>query len=177
MKCVACSKEVQRGDSWYKVLGGIVHQDCYLRWASSSTIQPKELKGFSGGISFTAAPENIPELAMEQCENWEYGTRQYTKQDLLDLIDELLPQIREKFAYKNKSYGRDEDAFHNFRNTARRVLNDDSFEGMYKTLLVYKDKHDVALANRGMDDPEYEERFIDNIVYSLIAIGMRRARG
>jgi hypothetical protein len=104
-------------------------------------------------------------------------TKQYTKADLLNLIDELLPQIRDKFAYKNKAYGRDEDAFHNFRNTAKRVLNDDSFEGMYKTLLVYKDKHDVALANRGMDDPEFEERFIDNIVYSLIAIGMKRARG
>jgi len=117
---------------------------------------------------------HIEKVVCKDCGEVVYGS--YTKQDLLNLIDELLPQIRDKFAYKNKAYGRDEDAFHNFRNTAKRVLNDDSFEGMYKTLLVYKDKHDVALANRGMDDPEFEERFIDNIVYSLIAIGMNRAR-
>lgn len=95
---------------------------------------------------------------------------------LADVIRAECDRICETFSYKNKSYGANEDAFHNFRSTAIRVHGNDSADNMLKTLLTYKDKHDVAIANRGLDDQEFVERCRDIAVYSLIAIGMHEAR-
>ncbi len=74
------------------------------------------------------------------------------------------------FIRKNKSYGRDADLFHNFRETARRIEGNTDRGAMFKVLATYVDKHWVALCNRGLDDPECEERLRDIIVYCLLAL-------
>lgn len=95
---------------------------------------------------------------------------------LADIIQSECNLICDTFNYKNKSYGLNKDAFHNFRQTAIRVHGNDSADNMFKTLLTYKDKHDVALTNKGLDDQEFVERCRDIAVYALIAIGMHEAR-
>ncbi|HPZ83310.1 MAG TPA: hypothetical protein PL064_07735 [Thermogutta sp.] len=78
--------------------------------------------------------------------------------------------IMELFSRKNKSYGRNADLFHNFRETARRIEGNTDRGAMFKVLATYVDKHWVALCNRGLDDPECEERLRDIIVYCLLAL-------
>ena len=95
---------------------------------------------------------------------------------LADTIRKECDRIYKTFVYKNKSYGVGNDAFHNFRNTAIRVHGSDTAENMFKTLLTYKDKHDVAIANKGLNDQEFAERCRDIALYSLIAIGMFEAK-
>jgi hypothetical protein len=51
---------------------------------------------------------------------------------------------------------------------------DSEYEDMYRTMLAYQDKHRVALANLGLDEPEFEERCLDEIVYTLLAIALHR---
>lgn len=97
-----------------------------------------------------------------------------SRQELAEIIVAKLDAIREKFAYKNGNYGAGDDAFHNFRETARRVMGDDSAENMHRVLMVYMDKHLTALAKNGLADREFEDRNEDDIVYSLIAIAMAR---
>jgi hypothetical protein len=97
-----------------------------------------------------------------------------SRQEMADIIVAKLDEIRAKFTYKNGNYGADDDAFFNFRSTSHRVLNDDSAEGMYRALMVYMDKHLCALSKNGLADKEFEDRNEDTIVYSLIAIAMRR---
>jgi hypothetical protein len=97
-----------------------------------------------------------------------------SRQEMAEIIVQKLDEIRAKFTYKNGNYGADDDAFHNFRETAHRVLKDDSAEGMHKALMVYMDKHLTALAKNGLHDKEFEDRNEDDIVYSLIAIAMGR---
>ena len=90
---------------------------------------------------------------------------------------EMLDNVKKKFNQKNKSYGQEEDLFYNFRRTAKRVMQakfDSEYEDMYRTMLAYQDKHRVALANRGLDEPEFEERCLDEIVYTLLAIALHR---
>lgn len=96
------------------------------------------------------------------------------RSDLLPIIDSNFEDIKSLFTIKNASYGSDNDLFHNFRNTALRVNKDNGYESMFKVLLTYMDKHLVALANKGIDEREFESRFQDVIVYSLIAIAMKR---
>ena len=93
-----------------------------------------------------------------------------------DVLSEVLEAVRDKFAVKNGSYGSDRDVFHNFNSTAKRIFDEDDLETAFQVLMVYLDKHLVALANRGMTDAEYEERWMDVIVYGMLAIGMGRER-
>lgn len=97
-----------------------------------------------------------------------------TRDDFFEITCETWGKIEDLFNIKNKSYGRGDDIFHNFRETALRLTRCDSPEHMFQVLLVLQDKHRVALANRGLDDPEFEERVMDDIIYSLLAIAMYR---
>lgn len=99
----------------------------------------------------------------------------FTRQDLADVIVVECDRIKETFTYKNGSYGKNDNPFYNFHEAARDELGDDSFHGMYKALRIYVKKHDAALKNNGLNDPEVIERLRDNAVYSLIAIGMKKA--
>lgn len=87
-------------------------------------------------------------------------------------LNEDLDRVKMTFETKNKSYGKGDDAFHNFRATAIRKYGDGSPDKMYDILFTLMDKHLVALANNALDDPEFEERTRDVIVYSLIALGI-----
>jgi hypothetical protein len=100
-----------------------------------------------------------------------------TRSDFYPLLDEIYEKVKEKFAGKNASYGQEQDLFYNFRQTAKRTMQaqfSSEYEDMYRVMLAYQDKHRVALANRGLDEPEFEERCIDEIVYTLLAIALHR---
>ena len=88
------------------------------------------------------------------------------------IVETELNAIKELFDFKSQAYGKQDDIFYNFRNTAIRIYGDDSHDNMLKAILVYKDKHDVAVANKGFADSEFTERLRDIIVYSLLAIAM-----
>ena len=93
-----------------------------------------------------------------------------------NIVESEFKKILDLFQFKNVSYGSETDLFHNFRNTAKRVFKDDSYDGMYKSLLTYMDKHLVALANKGLQDKEFIERNRDIIVYCLLAMAMYQDR-
>ena len=100
-----------------------------------------------------------------------------TRDDFYPLINEILDKVKKKFTEKNESYGQEGDLFHNFRGTAKRVMQakfDSEYEDMYRVMLAYQDKHRVALANLGLEEPEFEERCLDEIVYTLLAIALHR---
>lgn len=100
-----------------------------------------------------------------------------TRDDFYPLMAEILDNVKKKFNQKNKSYGQEGDLFHNFRKTAKRVMQsrfESEYEDMYRVMLAYQDKHRVALANLGLDEPEFEERCLDEIVYTLLAIALHR---
>lgn len=100
----------------------------------------------NGGVEFCYATANArKEMFM-------------TREDFLTLAEVEFANIQNLFRRKNESYGQNNDLFHNFRSTAKRVLNDCSFSSMFKVLFAYMDKHLVAVANRGLDDQEFEER-------------------
>ena len=100
-----------------------------------------------------------------------------TRDDFYPIMNEVLEKVKKLFSAKNDSYGQEEDLFHNFRCTAERVLPgqfENGYEDMYRVMLSYQDKHRVALANLGLDEPEFEERCLDEIVYTLLAIALHR---
>jgi len=97
------------------------------------------------------------------------------REDFQKALSETAKEIEKLFTYKNNSYGMEDDVFHNFRTTARRVIKahyDDEHEDMFRVLACYVDKHWVALCNRGLHEPEFVERCRDIITYMLIAVGM-----
>jgi hypothetical protein len=101
-----------------------------------------------------------------------------TRDDFLPLWADVADKIAVLFATKNKSYGASEDLFHNFRATAKRVLpGQNEQEAMFQVLACYVDKHWVALCNRGLADPEFEERCKDIIVYMALALAMKKGKG
>lgn len=95
-----------------------------------------------------------------------------TRLEFHRILDQEFAQIRDLFDYKNLSYGADDDLFHNFRETAKRVFHKSSYQDMFKVLTTYVDKHWIALCNNGLDDPECLLRLRDIIVYALIGIAM-----
>lgn len=95
-----------------------------------------------------------------------------TRTEFAKFAEKKFEEILELFRQKNKSYGQDEDAFFNFNSSALRVFGENSYQSQFKVLTTYMDKHLVALANRGIDEPEFEGRLKDVIVYALLAIGM-----
>ena len=111
------------------------------------------------------------------CKSKERGLVTMTRADFYLIMDEIIEKIKKLFSTKNDSYGQEEDLFHNFRRTAERVLPgqfENEYEDMYRVMLTYQDKHRVALANRGLEEPEFEERCLDEIVYTLLAIALHR---
>lgn len=100
-----------------------------------------------------------------------------TRDDFIKLMGDELTRVEGVFKAKNVSYGKEGDAFHNFRSSALRVFGAGTPENMYTVLLTLIDKHLVALSNGGLDTPEFEERTRDVIVYSLIALGIYNEKG
>ena len=92
-----------------------------------------------------------------------------TRAELGEHVKAQCEKIVNCFAYKNGDYGHLDDGFNNFRQASQRILGDDSPQNMFKTIQIYADKHNIALANTGIDGPEVPERLIDVAVYSLIA--------
>lgn len=99
------------------------------------------------------------------------------REDLTKVIEDLCNDIVATFKRKNKSYGNTDDAFYNFRETARRIWGKTDADSMIGALLVYMDKHWVALTQNGIETPEVEERFTDMAVYSLIALAIIKLEG
>jgi len=95
-----------------------------------------------------------------------------TRTEFLERLDKEFQRIREIFTERNKSYGADGDLFYNFRQSAVRHFGNDSTESMFKVAEILVDKHNVALANKGANDPACEERLNDRIVYSLLQKAM-----
>lgn len=95
-----------------------------------------------------------------------------TRSEFADFAGMKFGEIMELFKQKNQRYGQDNNTFFNFRSSALRIYGDCTYESMFKVLLTYMDKHLVALANKGIHEPEYESRLKDVIVYSLLAIGL-----
>jgi hypothetical protein len=95
-----------------------------------------------------------------------------TRNELREIIESELVSITELFDVKNHSYGVDDDAFHNFRQSALRIYGDDSRGEMFTVLMTLMDKHLVALVNKGIGDRDFSERLRDIIVYCLIGIAM-----
>ena len=95
-----------------------------------------------------------------------------TRQELKEFIDEYCKKIMDLFDTKNLSYGNQSDGFHNFRETSRRVFKRTDAEGMLNALIVYMDKHWIAITQNQIHTPELQERLIDMAVYSLIALAI-----
>lgn len=97
------------------------------------------------------------------------------REEFQPIWDELASEIMNLFFLKNQSYGADDDLHHNFRQTARRILSgqyESEQEDMFRVLACYVDKHWIALCNRGLQDPEFESRCKDIIVYMALAIAL-----
>lgn len=97
-----------------------------------------------------------------------------THKELKDTISAILCDVNEKFSEKNSNYASGNDAFYNFRETARRLLQSESPVAMVKVLMIYMDKHWTTLTKNGIHDTEFVDRFQDIIVYSLIALAIKR---
>lgn len=97
-----------------------------------------------------------------------------TRDELLEAIKFECDAVAELFERKNQSYGSDNDAFYNFVETARRIFGIADLRLAFRILLVYIDKHMIALSNRGLGDPEAAERLRDIVVYALIGLAMVR---
>lgn len=97
------------------------------------------------------------------------------RQELLLAVEEDIAGLLDLMRDKNERYGSCQDAFLNFRETARRTRSGNTgVDEMLEVLLTLADKHWIALCQCGIADPAAEERFGDIIVYSLIARQMIR---
>jgi len=96
-----------------------------------------------------------------------------TREELKKFIDTTFnDEILQKFQTKNNSYGAVDDGFHNFRSAANRIFGKADLSDMLRVLMLYMDKHLIALAQNLDGDKEFEERFRDIIVYGFIALAM-----
>jgi hypothetical protein len=113
--------------------------------------------------------------------NWqpkeEAATAQTSRQDVADKIALYCDDIKKLFAYKNSDYGAEGDGYANFRKTAQRIVipfmerhgvKMDEKEAMFVVILIYMDKHLVALSHTGIKGNEVLERLGDIANYSLI---------
>ena len=102
------------------------------------------------------------------------------REDLKQNIENIFQdEVLSKFIDRNKSYGADDgsDAFFNFRQTGTRIamnskIDLDELDTMLLPLFTYTDKHQVALMQHLGKTKECEDRIIDIIVYSFIALAM-----
>jgi hypothetical protein len=96
-----------------------------------------------------------------------------TPAELKQFIKMDSEQLYYKFTSKNKEYGNQDDAFHNFRETARRIIGGDpTVDDMFYVLMVLADKHWVALAQSLSRTPDCLDKLEDIEIYCKIARAM-----
>jgi hypothetical protein len=78
-----------------------------------------------------------------------------------------LNTIIDLFVKKSEQYSDGKDILSAFRK-AGLVHGDGSIQSMFDTLLIYKGKHDLALAENGLKLPDAQERLHDIIVYCVL---------
>lgn len=78
-----------------------------------------------------------------------------------------LNTVTELFITKSEQYSNGQDILSAFRK-AGIVHGDGSVKSMFESMLVYKGKHDLALAEHGLDLPDAQERLHDIIVYCVL---------
>jgi len=95
--------------------------------------------------------------------------REELSQNIQKILEtELMPL----FTQKNQSYGDDKDGFWNFRKAADVIYGSDEATYQFDILMSYVMKHILALANKGIFEPEFRSRCKDVIIYMLIAMSM-----
>ena len=99
----------------------------------------------------------------------------YTREQMAETVERVFTEVTNLFKRKNGSYGRDNDAFGNFRQATTRIRNSQEANEVFDTLMIYVEKHLYALHQNKLDDSEFEERVKDIIVYMLLALGMKDA--
>ena len=99
----------------------------------------------------------------------------YTREQMAETVERVFTEVTDLFKRKNGSYGRDNDAFGNFRQATTRVRNSQEVNEVFDTLMIYVEKHLYALYQNKLDDSEFEERVKDIIVYMLLSLGMKDA--
>jgi len=104
-----------------------------------------------------------------------------SRSELAYRIGEDTEAVKNMFVNKNQDYGKDGEAFANFRKTAERILipfvercggKCDIYDAMFTVAQVYIDKHAVALSHTGVSGKEAKDRLIDIAVYSMICKAM-----
>ena len=99
----------------------------------------------------------------------------YTREQMAETVERVFTEVTDLFKRKNGSYGRDNDAFGNFRQATTRIRNSQEANEVFDTLMIYVEKHLYALYQNKLDDNEFEERVKDIIVYMLLSLGMKKA--
>ena len=99
----------------------------------------------------------------------------YTREQMVETVERVFTEVTDLFKRKNGSYGRDNDAFGNFRQATTRIRNSQEANEVFDTLMIYVEKHLYALYQNKLDDNEFEERVKDIIVYMLLSLGMKDA--
>ena len=99
----------------------------------------------------------------------------YTREQMAETVERVFTEVTDLFKRKNGSYGRDNDAFGNFRQATTRIRNSQEANEVFDTLMIYVEKHLYALYQNKLDDNEFEERVKDIIVYMLLSLGMKDA--
>ena len=95
-----------------------------------------------------------------------------TREEFKEFAAGVFEQAQSVFKYKQTGYGAEDDAFCNFRQSARRFFPEmDESAAMFLVLEILLDKHNCALS-KGITVNEIEERLKDRIVYSAIALGI-----
>jgi|LSQX01.2.fsa_nt_gb hypothetical protein len=96
-----------------------------------------------------------------------------TRDDLLNFIQKDNEWLYKKIVEKNKEYGNPDDAYFNFRETARRMFGPEpSVEDMFHVLMILADKHWVALAQKLTQTPDCLDKLEDIEIYCKIARAM-----
>lgn len=92
-----------------------------------------------------------------------------TTDDFCVELEETLLGIEGLFLEKNKQYSDGNDILSAFIKGAERRYGEVCKETVLDTILAYKDKHDLALLENGLDLPDFEDRINDIIVYLIFA--------
>lgn len=99
-----------------------------------------------------------------------------TREEFLrDILESQMELIINLFKVKNEMYGDGEDAHANFQQMANRWYpQHEPYYGMSRVIEALVDKHNVSLMMNGINDREYIDRQRDRILYSLLAIGLKK---
>ncbi len=176
--CDNCGLNVSNGK--YKVCQGeglACSNDNFSGWQPIETAEVKKIWQTKSG-KFIGI--NIPPMIAGATTDAP-TTKQFTREDLTNEINQYCDDIKKLFIVKNQDYGMADDAFANFRKTAERIIvpfmerhgvKINITDAMYLVLSIYVDKHAVALSQTGLQGNEVAERLSDIANYSLIAKAM-----